>query len=95
MPRQIVNTAGTVTLRSSPGILEHVLANGTVYGKVDIYDRAGTATLGTANLAWSYTFSGNDVTTGKNLNLQCSNSIVAVLASNQQTFFQWQDGSKR
>lgn len=96
MATLIRNTAGTVLLTNKSAVLEHIFANGTTYGKVDVYDAtSATATLGTANLAWSNTFSANDVSTGKNINQRFSNGIVAVMASAQQTFFQWSDGSKR
>ena len=95
MATLIRNTAGTVVLSTKSAILENVFANGTTFGKVDIYDAASVAGIGTASLVWSFTFSAGDVTTGKAIKAKCSNGIVAVMASAQQTFFQWSDGSRR
>lgn len=97
MAYQIISAAGTTILSATPATLRHILATGTVFGKVSIYDSPdGTSAYVTSGSPiWVNTFTANDMITGKNIGLRATRGLVAVTAAAGAVVFDISNNDKR
>lgn len=80
MPGTIIPaSAGTVYIKTSPGVLNSLFVNNGTFGSVSVFDAAGTATFsGTPVYRWVPAALGEQ----RELNIPCGTGIAVVLAAN-------------